>query len=231
MAILGREHGYLFLQAPRTGSSAVGKWVLMPHAGGVDFPAADVRDASGALIVPQKHCTVSEIRAGGLLSAADIKRLLVFTTVRNPFDSLVTQYLTMRERYVNLIEDPTSWVHNNPVFVRDTRLALDRPFNEWAVQKLASDPRPAWWKAWRWGRQSQHMYRSFIEHADVVMRYERLQDDLDGVLVRLGLEPIEIPRRNVTPTKGDYRTYYDDASRRAVAARFALDLDRFGYEF
>ena len=75
------------------------------------------------------------------------------------------------------------------------------------------------------------MYRQFIDGADVVMRYERLQADLDGVLTRLGLAPIEIPRRNVTPTKGDYRSYYDDTSREAVGARFALDLDRFGYEF
>jgi len=75
------------------------------------------------------------------------------------------------------------------------------------------------------------MNEAFLRGAHVVMRFEHLQGDFDDVLARLGLPPHPIPTWNVTEAKGDYREYYDDATRALVSHVFAPDLTRFGYSF
>lgn len=76
------------------------------------------------------------------------------------------------------------------------------------------------------------MYEAYITSADYVMRFERLQEDFNEVLHRLGEEPIEIPRLNVTQGRDDdYRTLFSPRTRKIVESVFAPDLERFWYEF
>jgi hypothetical protein len=75
------------------------------------------------------------------------------------------------------------------------------------------------------------MYAGFMEGADQVLRFERLQHDFDLALAHLGLPPHEIPPWNITQAKGEYREFYDDATRALVAHVFAPDLQRFDYSF
>jgi hypothetical protein len=75
------------------------------------------------------------------------------------------------------------------------------------------------------------MYEGFLEGADQVLRFERLQRDFDLALAHLGLPPHEIPPWNITDARGEYREFYDDATRALVAHVFAPDLQRFHYSF
>ena len=65
---------------------------------------------------------------------------------------------------------------------------------------------------------------------DFIGRFENLQEDLDKVLARLGLPRYTLPIVNATKKK-DYRTYYDDDTRKIVGIRFKKDIDHFGYTF
>jgi hypothetical protein len=76
-----------------------------------------------------------------------------------------------------------------------------------------------------------------LQFADFVGRTEQLQRDWFEIQRRLGLEPKELPRMNITekpkslwPSK-PYRRYYDNDTRRIVERYFKEDLERFNYKW
>jgi hypothetical protein len=234
MPILSRARRYLFLMAPRTGCTAIGEGVLTPHLDGEYFPSTDVLDDSGNLVLDHKHASLGELIDHSLLAREEAARLFKFTTVRNPFDSLVTLYVTMRTKYKDLLEDPNSFVHRRPGMQKRIRRAEEHPFDEWLehrfhVRGLKGGMR----YALRLHPRPRHMYHAYIEGADFVMRFERLEDDFNEAQRRLGVsKPIEIPHLNITEGREpDYRSYYSARSRRIVERAFTPDFERFEYCF
>jgi hypothetical protein len=65
--------------------------------------------------------------------------------------------------------------------------------------------------------------------ADFVGRFERLEQDFGAVARELGVEA-PLPRTNAS-RRGDFREYYDEASRARVAQVYAEDIALFGYSF
>jgi hypothetical protein len=74
--------------------------------------------------------------------------------------------------------------------------------------------------SWRWAKR-----------ADVVLRYENLQNDLDRALRRLGVAaPEPIPRFNVTHGRPPgLREHYSPALAKMVRFAYAGDFRRYGY--
>ena len=68
MAIISRRHGYLFLMAPRTGCTAIGERVLIPHFDGEYLPAEDVLADDGSIVAAKKHSTLEDLRRARLVS-------------------------------------------------------------------------------------------------------------------------------------------------------------------
>jgi len=66
--------------------------------------------------------------------------------------------------------------------------------------------------------------------ADGVGRVEDMQGSYDAICARIGIPSRPLDRVNGTK-HGDYRRYYDQVLIDGVAARYALDLDLFGYDF
>jgi hypothetical protein len=65
---------------------------------------------------------------------------------------------------------------------------------------------------------------------DLVLRYEKLDEAMALISARLGLEPIDLPRINVSQHRF-YRDYYNDETRAIVADLYATDISLLGYEF
>lgn len=65
---------------------------------------------------------------------------------------------------------------------------------------------------------------------DFVGRTENLQADFDHACREIGIPTVVLPRVNTTE-RGDYRSYYDAATRSLVADYYADDAARFGYTF
>ncbi len=70
--------------------------------------------------------------------------------------------------------------------------------------------------------------------ADQVIRYDNLADDFARVCAAIGvaapaLDAIKADTRG--EAKIDYRDYYDEPARERVAARFARDIEIFGWTF
>ncbi|WP_426030035.1 sulfotransferase family 2 domain-containing protein [Caulobacter sp. DWP3-1-3b2] len=65
---------------------------------------------------------------------------------------------------------------------------------------------------------------------DMVGRVENMQGAYDAICARLGIANRPLDRVNGSQ-RGDYRPYYDQTLIDGVAARYAQDLDLFGYSF
>ncbi len=67
-------------------------------------------------------------------------------------------------------------------------------------------------------------------NVDYVMRFENLADDFRTVCGTLGISPTTLPRYNRS-SREHYSKYYDDELRELVRARFAAEIEHFGYIF
>jgi hypothetical protein len=64
---------------------------------------------------------------------------------------------------------------------------------------------------------------------DFIGRYERLTQDFQHICDVLELDTA-LPHKNPS-SRRDYRTYYNEKSRRLVEEHFKEDIDFFGYTF
>lgn len=65
---------------------------------------------------------------------------------------------------------------------------------------------------------------------DFAGRYESLNTDWAHVCRQLGVETVPLTHEN-RAARADYRSFYDEESRRLVAERFAKTIAHFAYEF
>lgn len=215
MAILCADHDLLFIMAPHTGCTAVGE-TLKLQLGGVFLPATDVKDEDGEMLVPHKHSQLRELMEHGIVTPAQRRTMVVASTIRNPFDSLVSHYVKVNERYTR---DPER---------RPASTKASRDFESWLRYRF----RPPF-KARLRGRDPEEPVRWTLG-SEVVMRYERLQQDFDALMARVGVtDPIRIKRSNVTRSRQgrSYQEFYTPGARKLVEELFADDLLEFGYRF
>jgi hypothetical protein len=69
-----------------------------------------------------------------------------------------------------------------------------------------------------------------FDNVDYIMRFENLTDDFRTVCGTLGISPMTLPQYNRS-SREHYSKYYDDELRELVRARFAAEIERFGYIF
>ena len=69
-----------------------------------------------------------------------------------------------------------------------------------------------------------------FENVNYIMRFENLVDDFRTVCQVLGISPTTLPQYNRS-NREHYSRYYDDELRELVRARFAAEVERFGYTF
>lgn len=125
------------------------------------------------------------------------------TIERNPWDREVSYYFWQWKR-----------PENRP------------PFDEYVLTK-------------KWRQAPVNNYKIYsIGHlpiADVFMRYETLDTDFALFVHGLGVERVpELPTAKGAFRPGesrDYRSFYNEATRDAVARMYAAEIDLFGYEF
>jgi hypothetical protein len=222
MAILCRDIGLLLLQAPHTGSTSLGT-LLRTELGGEMLVEGRIRDARGRLVLRQKHQTLAQLMAAGLITPEQRQDLLVVVGVRNPFDLVFTEYA--RNREAGAISTPQRLLRRVPGLSRDFSAAdferfVRRRYEPGLVYRLAGR-RPFVPIDWTAG-------------ADHVIRFERLQEGFDEALRKVGVVGAHrLPHRN--PTAGrrarDYRRVYSPRARAIVARAYADALATHGYTF
>jgi len=223
MAILCRDLGLLFVLDPATGSTAIGS-LLCERYGGEWLPAENRPN------VRRKHSTLRDLLDAGLLSLDERQKLCVATSVRNPYDRLVSIYWKRMRIGAEQLADPGFWIHRHakPDRIAEIEWIKHHDFSSWIRRRFVRNWLPRLIRG-----QSPSVYEQFVDGVDIVLRYERLQQDFDDLIRRLGATPVEIPRLNVTAERArrDYRDEYDLLSRTLVRIGQRADLERFGYSF
>ena len=226
MAILCPRYRLLFIQAPRTGCTAIEK-LLCDRFGGEPLPRTEILDSDGFIRVGRKHCSIRQLLAERLIPADYRSQFTVVTTVRNPYDSLVSLYVKKRDKYQERLNDPDSWIHRVRGYVEDMEYCRTHTFEEWLTKRYGVGRLDA-----LLGKGRRSLYGRYTEGVEIVMRFERLQDDFASVMRGLGVdEDVTIPSVNATPQRRAYQTYYTTNARRIVAHVFRHELDEYGYSF
>jgi hypothetical protein len=221
MAILCRDIGLLLLQAPHTGSTSLGT-LLRAELGGEMLVAERVRDERGRLLLRQKHQTLAQLMAAGLITPEQRSRLFVMVGVRNPFDLVVTEYA--RNREAGAISAPQRLLRRLPGFGADFSAGdferfVRRRYEPGVLFRLA-------------GRRA-FVPVDWTAGADHIIRFEAMQEGLDEALRRVGVtEAHVLPHRNPTASRQDrdYRSLYTDRSRAIVARAYAREIRQHGYD-
>jgi hypothetical protein len=212
---------------PKTACTAIGE-LLRQEFGGEFIPGKDILDSHGRIAVPRKHTTLSQLIQHGLLTVTESESLLKVAAIRNPFDSLVSEYHKKRHKYASLLSDPSSWVNRSPRYAEDIRYCQTHSFNAWILrlcsQKIIK----------RLLGNQPSMFADFTRGMDVVMRYESIENDLGEVFKRAGiLSKAEIPVVNRTAERNDrdYRSFYSRPTALMVRCAYSCDLKTYGYRF
>jgi hypothetical protein len=222
MAILCREAGLLLIQAPHTGSTSLGT-LLRERLGGEMLVPARVRDDRGRIVLRQKHQTLAELIEAGLVTLEQRAGLLVVVGVRDPFDLVFTEYA--RNREAGAIPAPERLLR---------RVGLLGPEYSPADFERFVRRRYAPGRLLRLLGRRPFVPVDWTEGTDHVIRFERMQADLDEALRRVGVtETPPIPHRNPTSSRRDvhYADLYTPAARAIVERAYRRELDRFGYAF
>jgi hypothetical protein len=222
VAILCREIGLLFLQAPHTGSTSLGT-LFREDFGGVKLLEDRVRDAKGDIVLRQKHQTLPQLLDAGLITNDERSGLLVVVGVRNPFDLVLTEYARSRE--AGAMSATHRWLRRLPGFGGDFSPA---DFERFVVRRYAPN---ALYRAL--GRKPM-VPVDWTEGADHVIRFEAMQSGLDAALRKVGLsEPHPLPHRNPTESRRDrdYRSVFTPRARAIVEQAYARELAQHGYAY
>ena len=75
--------------------------------------------------------------------------------------------------------------------------------------------------------------RMFPYAADITLRYENLENDLNLMLPFFGLPAVKLTKENVSTRRNGrhYREFYTDETRDYIHNRFKAEIERLGYEF
>lgn len=205
--IISHSHRYVFVELPRTGSSAVRR---------------ELRELYDGAPILDKHSTYDEFRRQ---ASEDERRYFVFSTIRNPLDDAVSRYFKLKTDHRQRFSDVTRQRNRRPL----------NTFLDERMFRYVSTREPDF------SGFFLHFYRlpydtwASLDHRrfDFVMRFERLTEDFDTALRRIGIEPVrQLPPRNVTGERGrTFADHYSPAARRRALRVFGPYMRRWGYEF
>ncbi len=203
--IIGHRHRYLFVELPRTGSTAIRQ---------------ELRELYGGEPVLWKHATYEDFLR---VASPDERRYFVFSAIRNPLDDAVSRYFKLRlDHKQRFTERPGK--HRNLA----NRLVDQRMFR--FLDRTDADF-PAFFL--RYYRFPYDTWAS-LSHArmDYVMRFETLAEDFERVLRAIGIEPVR-PLPVVNRTSGrerDFDVYYPPRVRGRARRVFGPYAERWGYQ-
>ena len=202
--MLATHHGFAFVHIPRTGGTSVER-ALAPYS---DSPVGTT--AHACTVLPHKHATAAELR--GIVGPGRWDGLFTFSTVRDPFDRMVSDYHFFRRCGPDLYPGFSERERH----LTDTALALG--IDGWLRQNADALS------------MSQLDYLSDDGERLLVRwvcRLERLAFDFAGVCKSLGLKA-SLGHHNATPHPSPALAL-SPASVELIASYCARDLEAFGY--
>lgn len=205
--VISHLHRYVFVEVPRTGSSAI---------------ATELRENYAGELILRKHATYRDFLRQ---ATADEKTYFVFSGIRNPLDVAVTRYVHLKSDARGHFSDPHHVGLRNSMASR-----IERRIFAWMQRTGAS------FEAFlrRWYLLPYDTWTS-LDHRDMdfIIHFESLADDFAEVLRQIGVDPVRpLPAKNITPGRErDFLTYYTPGAIRRATWVFGPYMAEWGYRF
>ena len=205
--IISHRHRYLFVEVPRTGSTAV---------------SAELREHYAGHGILRKHASYRDFLR---VATEGERRYFRFAAVRNPLDVAVTRYIRLKNDVQGIYHDPREVAYRNSLASR-----IERRIHAW-VQRTDAD-----FESFlrRWYVLPYDTWTTLDhKHMDAVIRFESLTVDFDTTLRRIGITPVRaLPVRNATPGKDrDWQHQYTPRAIRRAVWVFGPYMELWGYPF
>lgn len=228
--IISHRHRYVFVELPRTGSTAINR---------------ELCDRYEGISILEKHSTYVDFLRG---ASDDEKRYFVFSGLRNPLDDAVSRYFKLKTDHNQRYTHPVKTKY--AVGIRRAQLALQG--DTASVQKAHARRRsfvdrlenrrhrfvtrtdadfPAFLQRYYW-LPYDNWSRLAHDRFDFLIRFEHLRDDFDTALRLIGLEPERpLPISNKTSQKqAEFLSYYSSPAAIGRAKRvFGPFMETWGY--
>lgn len=204
--IISDRYKYLFVELPRTASTAI---------------AGELRTNYAGYGILQKHSTYEEFLR---IASPEQKKYFVFSCIRHPMDDVVSVYFKVKNDHRSLYTDPIKVGSRDPLL----RLLGDRRFR--FLRKTNADFPTFFLKFYkipynRWTELSHHRF-------NFIIRYENLQEDFSKVLQLLNIpQKRELPVANKTARDRDFFSYYTPDTTARAKRVFGPFMQKWGYEF
>ena len=204
--IISHKYRYVFVELPRTGSTAVNR---------------ELRELYDGHRILAKHATYRDFLRQ---ASADEKAYFSFSGIRNPLDVAVSRYATLKWNQYGYFTDPEELAKR-----RALPQLLENRLHRWVQRNDATFED----FLRRWYLVPYDTWSSLDHHRmDAILRFESLADDFESVLHRLGIEPVRrLPVVNVTPERGrDYLSSYTPAAIERAVWVFGPYMEEWGYD-
>jgi len=207
--IISHRHRFIFAAIPKTGTHAV-RQALREHLADDDLEQVGLfinkrfpwQDLAA---IQHGHLSLRQVRP--FLGEEAFAKAFKFAFARNPFDRFVS-YCAFMTRNGDAFQTQPQAVMRHFLFIEPPEGHI--LFQSQASLLLDED--------------GQTLL------TDQIGRVEDMQGSYDAICAQIGIAPRPLDRVNATQRQ-DYRRYYDQALIAAVTARYAQDLDLFGYSF
>lgn len=203
--IISHKHKYLFVEIPNTGSTAI---------------SAELRLHYGGKPLLHKHATYAEFLR---VASRSERGYFVFATVRHPLDLAVTEYFKLKTNHRGRFTD------HRRLGTPSLTVNHLKKFN--FVHEQGTDF-PSFFKQFKTSVYNNY-YLLLHDRFDMVMRFERLQEDFLSAVRRIGLEPFRpLPSANKTAgRRTDFASYYTPDLYEQAKKLYWPFMRRWGYEF
>jgi len=205
--IISHQHRYLFVELPRTGSTAIAR-ELMKNYGGRK--------------ILYKHSTFQDFLRK---ATPEEKKYFVFSCIRNPLDEAVSRFFKLKTDHRGQFTNPEVIQRRWSIVSR-----LDRSISRF-LRRTDADFPTFFKKCYRvtynsWAHLSHKEF-------DCLLRFENLIADFDQALRRIGIEPIRpLPVLNQTNGRArDFASYYTPEIIPRAKKVFGPFLKEWGYQF
>lgn len=219
--MISESKKFLFIHYPKTGGNSIQK-ALLEYSVDALVPTHFTRRSGynedfrtyNSNYKTHKHSTLNNYRQE--LEPELFKSLFKFTTVRNPWDRMISYYFSPhRQNSEWNREDFVEFVKKIPVLrlftVSKSNFRTIRKFNNFRYRyRIPGMPLDA--------------------EMDFIMKFENLENDFLTVCKRLGIPEVSLPKLNKSKRK-HYSNYYDDELVKLVGNRFWEEVKFGNYKF
>ena len=171
------------------------------------------------------HFTAQEFRK--TLGDEKFQRLFKFTIVRNPWDRAVSQYShlwSVMHEDCPSFKDWVKIVYGEvlPYAYKNRDKFITFRYKNNTIEGLLKPYMPQL----DWLRDENGKML-----VDFVGRHENLQDDFNTICDKIGIARRILPHNNASKRDKDYRSYYDQKSKKLVGAFFHKEIKKFSYKY